>query len=267
MKDDLLRAAARALAEETSGASEADKLTRARVLASLHQSRVKRRTRMAFVLPLAASFAAATAWGTVDGRAPALVRSVVELLGFRAAPKAPELESGKARTRAVPLNRASRPTSASDLAPPSPPSSAPTPGANAAPLAAGTRGPSSGEAVATGSTSETASKGTAVAKASSARERAAVDPSLAHNHALYLAAHRAHFVDHDFARAVVAWDAYLSAAPKGQFAPEARYNRALCLARLGRNAEASAALSPFAEAPLGGYRKQEASALRAALAE
>jgi hypothetical protein len=71
----------------------------------------------------------------------------------------------------------------------------------------------------------------------------------------------AHFVDHDPARALAGWDAYLGAAPSGPFAPEARYNRALSLIRLGRNAEARTALEPFANGSYGGYRKDEASAL------
>ena len=42
---------------------------------------------------------------------------------------------------------------------------------------------------------------------------------------------------------------------------EARYNRALCLVRLGRAAEARAALQPFADGTLAHYRADEARAL------
>jgi len=48
------------------------------------------------------------------------------------------------------------------------------------------------------------------------------------------------------AAALAAWDAYLAAEPQGRFAIEARYNRALVLARLGRYRDAHAALVPFA---------------------
>jgi hypothetical protein len=85
-------------------------------------------------------------------------------------------------------------------------------------------------------------------------------------HELYRAAHRAHFVDHDWARALRAWDAYLVAAPQGRLALEAQYNRGLCLARLGRRDEARRALAPFAAA-IGGYRQKEAAELRRVLAE
>jgi hypothetical protein len=42
---------------------------------------------------------------------------------------------------------------------------------------------------------------------------------------------------------------------------EARYNRAICLMRLGRRTEAIAALRPFADGEWTGYRQEEARAL------
>jgi len=58
-----------------------------------------------------------------------------------------------------------------------------------------------------------------------------------------------------------AWDAYLASYPAGVFAPEAAYNRALCLARLGKTAKATAALRPFARGRFGAYRRDEAALL------
>jgi hypothetical protein len=78
---------------------------------------------------------------------------------------------------------------------------------------------------------------------------------------LYRRAHEAHFVDHDWPRALAGWDAYLAKEPNGRFAPEARYNRALVLIRLGREDEARAALLPFANGTFGGYRQAEAQQL------
>lgn len=80
--------------------------------------------------------------------------------------------------------------------------------------------------------------------------------------ALYEEAHRLHFAARDPARALAAWDRYLAVAPSGRFAPEARYNRALALVRLGRTAEARAALRPFLD---GSYRREEATKLYDAL--
>jgi TolA-binding protein len=82
---------------------------------------------------------------------------------------------------------------------------------------------------------------------------------------LYTVAHRAHFVDRDAAAALTAWDAYLAAYPDGRFAPEARYNRALTLVRLGRIDEARVALEPFADGRNHGYRQTEARRLLDAL--
>jgi hypothetical protein len=79
--------------------------------------------------------------------------------------------------------------------------------------------------------------------------------------AAYGRAHRAHFDGGDPARALAAWDGYLRRYPAGTFAPEARFNRALCLVRLGRAAEAARALRPFSEGRYGDYRRAEASTL------
>jgi hypothetical protein len=69
---------------------------------------------------------------------------------------------------------------------------------------------------------------------------------------------------HDGA-ALAAWDAYLRIATQGVLVPEARYNRALCLIRMGRRAEAKLALTPFARGEYGAYRRTEAQTLLAEL--
>jgi hypothetical protein len=80
---------------------------------------------------------------------------------------------------------------------------------------------------------------------------------------LYRRAHDLHFHGGDPATALAAWDAYLAAEPDGRFSVEARYNRALLLARLGRYAEARVALIPFARGEIApaGYRQTEAGLL------
>jgi TolA-binding protein len=77
----------------------------------------------------------------------------------------------------------------------------------------------------------------------------------------YGRAHGAHFASDDPARALGLWDAYLRGFPAGVFVPEARFNRALCLLRLGRREAALAALRPFADGAFGGYRAREARTL------
>jgi TolA-binding protein len=83
----------------------------------------------------------------------------------------------------------------------------------------------------------------------------------------YERAHRAHFFLAAPARALTAWDEYLAAYPRGTFAPEARYNRALCLVRLGRFGAAADGLRPFAAGRPGDYRREEACRLLYWLAE
>jgi hypothetical protein len=92
---------------------------------------------------------------------------------------------------------------------------------------------------------------------------AAAPPARAPVEALYRRAHELHFHASDVAAALAGWDAYLAAEPGGRFAIEARYNRALCLVRLGRLAEARAALAPYArgEVAPADYRRDEAAAL------
>jgi TolA-binding protein len=83
---------------------------------------------------------------------------------------------------------------------------------------------------------------------------------------LYKDAYRLHFVEQHYAAALIAWDEYLRAVPKGRLFVEAHYNRAIALVRLGRRGEAEAALTPFARGEVsGGYRAREARELLDAL--
>ncbi|HTQ05250.1 MAG TPA: hypothetical protein VMI54_15410 [Polyangiaceae bacterium] len=84
--------------------------------------------------------------------------------------------------------------------------------------------------------------------------------------ASYRAAHELHFADADYAHALEAWNAYLASFPRGTFAPEARLNRAVCLARLGRATEARSVLRALAESD-DDYTRGRARTLRAALGD
>lgn len=238
MKHDLLEAATRALRDEHEGEGEGARFTRARVMASLHGGKIKRRTRWAFLLPIAACLLAGTAFGAATGRLPVLLQVAKRLVGVDAAPP-------PARSHAA---TSSKSTAASVVA------TAPSVDVSAAPASAPvpsvpppTVAPSPAPAVAS----------TAAAHPAAPSSAAFRDP----DGDLYRLAHEAHFVSHDYARALQAWEAYLTAAPSGRFAVEARYNRAICLLRLGRNAEARKALEPFASAANGAYRQSEARAL------
>jgi hypothetical protein len=77
----------------------------------------------------------------------------------------------------------------------------------------------------------------------------------------YGRAHKLHFGGGDPRVTLAAWNEYLARYPRGAFVPEARYNRALTLLRLGRTAQAVEALRPFAAGAFGPYRRDEAAAL------
>jgi TolA-binding protein len=77
----------------------------------------------------------------------------------------------------------------------------------------------------------------------------------------YARAHRAHFVDQSASRALAAWNEYLRRYPRGTLAPEAQFNRALCLVHLGRFDEASRALRTFTATRRDGYRHADVERL------
>lgn len=80
---------------------------------------------------------------------------------------------------------------------------------------------------------------------------------------LFRAAHELHFQGSDGEAALRAWNRYLAAYPHGALAEEARYNRAVCLLRLGRTGDAEGDLSALAADP-GAFRAREAKLLQAA---
>jgi len=232
MSKDLLSEATRALREAEPVSEFEARATRARVMTGLHQTRVRRRTRWAFLLPIAASFVAVSAWGAASGQARVVLDRLERFVGV--IPAAP--------SNAKPAPRKPLASPALSAPTPDPATHAPSPELAPTPPIV---------------VAEATPVRPAVSASASAARAERADPTLA----LYRVAHAAHFVDRDPARALAAWDAYLSAAPNGQFAPEARYNRALSLVRLGRRQEARSALEPFANGAYGDYRKAEASAL------
>ena len=85
--------------------------------------------------------------------------------------------------------------------------------------------------------------------------------------ALYRIAHRLHYGAGDPRRALSAWDAYLEAFPAGSLAYEARFNRALCLIKIGRVEQAERALEQLVRGRSGSRQHAQAKALLAAIRE
>jgi len=85
--------------------------------------------------------------------------------------------------------------------------------------------------------------------------------------ALYRQAHELHFSGADRQRTLAAWDTYLRTFPRGTFAPEARLNRAVCLAQLGRQTEAERVLTDIERGRFGRDGRGQARKLLEALDE
>ena len=228
MNEDLLERAASAVRERYDGGSDRAALTEAHVLSAFDRKN-RRRNRLPLVaIPLLAAMLATVAWGTVSGNLRARLRAI-----------------GGAHPTSKPLtakaSSASPLVSKQRLVGPAPEASTQQPM-----LAA----PSLGR-----------SRRTPVIAKSGPRQLLTASPSESEIDALYRAAHHEQFAGGTPAQALLLWDRYLAVAPNGSMSPEARYNRAIALARLGRKGEAATALEPFARGEYGGYRRTEAESL------
>ena len=233
-----LAAALEATRRSFDGTSERARDTERRILESTRKT--TRAPRVFWLVPLAAAFVVSAAFADeIGGRLSDLtsgwfedgnaVESAPSSSGSASGPKAPPPSP---ETSPAPVPSASAAPEVVEPAPTPAPTSAPPPGV-----------PSIVPAVRPVPSSS------------------ATTPEAASELAIYKEAHRAHFVVHDYASALAGWERYLAVAPRGTFALEARYNRAIALRRLGRRAEAVEALRPFADGAYGAYRRDEAREL------
>lgn len=240
MSDDLLERATRALKESGEPSSEELRRTRMRVMDTARSSQ-RRRARVVYVaFPIAAVLVATTAWAASTGRLGAAVRGVKNL--FSPAEPTVALSAPPPPTVATQPPPPEQPREEAP-APPAPEPEPPPPPVVSAPP------PPRPSVVAPPKVAD-----------------ADVDDASSVDITLYKHAHRLHFVDKSYGAALDAWDEYLRGSPGGAFVIEARYNRAICLVKLGRKAEARIALQPFADGKVGGgYRRDEAAKLLDAL--
>lgn len=216
---DLLARATEALRMADGCPSNESDPTMHRMLVTLQRSRTRRRHVVTAALSLAAVLAGSTAWSLASGRLPAVWKNAAAY--FSRAP--------------APVPSEARPPRASV------PTASPDPQVEAAEVP-----------IEAPSVAPPAERSHASLKP--VGEKPVSDPF----EPLYQRAHRTHFVDGDFSKALELWNGYLEKDPRGAFALEARYNRAIALLKLGRSTDAAAALRPFAEGAYGSYRQREA---------
>jgi TolA-binding protein len=221
VKSNELEEAFSALREETSGREPRARATLARVLVTTRRASRRRFRLLKLWLPIAAVLVASTAWAAASGRLDGLL------------PKAPVLDPTVEIALPASADTEGELPRALELAPTS---------ATAAPE------------------QQPALTSAASSVLVSSSEPAGPSP-LALDKAAYEAAYRAHAKTSNgdavaAAAAVAAWDRYIAQFPEGRFLPEARYARAVSLARAGRQGEAKQAMEPFVKGD--GYRKADA---------
>jgi hypothetical protein len=280
--NDAFDRAMRALRETGETPSADVARTRARVLETLQRGERRGRRTFWMLLPIAAVLAASTAIAKNTDAVRRVWSSVAETIGIatplpQSAPLAVPKRGLTARTGST--------AEAEQGMPPVPP-------AEVVPAPAEQPASTASEKTESGALDDTASRAPSgsreaapperrhrrtgvgsVPAANASPEAAAAEPQAvapddgeAAALRLYKNAYRLHFTEQRYAAALAAWDEYLRAVPAGRLVVEARYNRAIALARLGRHAEAEAALTPFARGEVsGGYRAQEARELLDAL--
>jgi hypothetical protein len=230
-----LEAAIAATKRQFAGQSERADATELRILTATRLRTRPRRT--LWLVPMAAAFLLSAAFAAGGGSQ--LAEVAARVFG-RTAPE-PDLPARVITAPAAPP-ASSVPTASSELSAPEPPRAVPAPSAAPTATSAATRSKAAATPTPSGTFSGPA-------------------PAPTDELTLYKHAHRAHFTDHDYARALAGWDQYLASAPRGTFALEARYNRAIALHRLGNRSAAIEALRPFADGAYGRYRQEEARQL------
>jgi hypothetical protein len=251
VSSDSLSSALEAYRAEHSGARVRANLVRRRVLAGLSQKRERRARLVRFALPIAATFFASAALAATDvGRTRVQeVFNRVEQL-FSSAERAPAARTQPLRKRDAASEVLTPAAPALPRGPVVVESPAPVVSLDELPLAPRGLEPS-------------APRPDGTARNVVPRGVASASPDLA----AYRRAHALHFHGSNPAAAIAAWDAYLAQFPTGTFVPEARINRAVALARIGKRRDAERALDSIAGDETDDYGRTRANSLREALGD
>jgi TolA-binding protein len=254
MKDPLLEATEALRGFGKPGSPSA--VTRVRVLASLEKTERRSTRRVVLVMPLAALLIGSVAFAATGGRLPAPLQDWLAAHTTRAVRQTNQSARVATQNQKPQSTRAAQ--SVSDAGVPDRPNGVANDNAEQ-------REVHDSQRVESTSTAEKAAR--SANRVSLGREHSVIDdkPISEEEYERYRTAHNAHFVQKDPTAALQAWSEYLAQTPSGRLAVEARYNRALCLLRLGRNQEAIAALQPFTDGTYGAYRQRDAQRLLARL--
>lgn len=276
--DRSLDGAFRALRDRYDGSHAQSDATLRRVLLGTRKQQQSRKVTRWALLPIAATLVASTAWAGATGRLTVAYHAMSDMLHSaettESAPTkaAAAVPQGARAPRPAPTQEP-EPAKAPEPEPPAEPEpeapkaveSANAPITERAPAApAVTAAPRASANPATTAQAEPPAAHASTEPVKAAPATSAAEPPDP-NAALFAEAHRVHFVERDAARALTAWDAYLAADPNGRFVPEARYNRAIALVRLGRTSEAQNVLQSFAAGNFGDYHRSDARQLLDAL--
>jgi hypothetical protein len=229
------------LADEHDGATAVPEATRARVIRTLAERKPRRRKWFVVGVPAFVLFGGSTAWASMTGNLPAVVEKAISVVTFGAVEFDEEPEV-RIRTRVFERKAAPavEPVEALVDAAASDEEEVEAPVGEPEEQLVPTEEPVAKEVT-----------------PPPVKPAPALDPFLT----IYQSAHRAQFRAGDCHAAVQGYADYLSAAPSGSFAVDARYNRAVCLIKLGRTSEARTILQPFSEGRYGSYRQKRAGKL------
>ncbi len=264
---DLLEKATRALRETSAEPQPKSGLTRARILESAEKRDAGRRNfGLKWIIAIAATLAASTALARVAQYWPEIKRALTPAAEEAPAP-AKQAAKRKHKAEAVQKPPELPPSAAAVLEPMAAPEPSVEPPAPATPMPA--RASAKGvrrlepEPVAVVPAPDPV-RDIEVRAPAPLFDVKRIEPAPESAElALFRRAQRLHRAQDP--RALAAWDGYLRVATERVLVPEARYNRALVLVRLGRKEDARRALAPFAVGEYGNYRRAEAKALMDAL--
>ncbi|MFK8001236.1 MAG: tol-pal system YbgF family protein [Polyangiales bacterium] len=275
--DDLLDTACEGLREDTAAGSESGKATGRAVIAGLARRRRRKDWAMASVVAFCVLFVAPTVWAHVTGRLNAIVAVLVNPPPAQSARA--ENETQARRLRPAPQPEIAQADPAEDITETAPLLAEELPEELTEELTEELP-PEPREAeedsIAEREISEPQISETQRSPRPPRRHREAPDEETqdvidesaeeedtidVEERELFSRAHRTHFDGGTSSQALRHWDDYLAAYPHGRFVPEARFNRALTLIRLGQLTQARGVLERFARGDFGAARRTQAAEL------